>query len=333
MNTKTIDIPDSLIREWDSITTLIAEICEVPASLVMQCHDNTIAVKATSDTANNPYHHGDSEKLAGELYCETVMAQQSPLHVPDALNDPEWCDNPDIKLGMIMYYGVPINWPDGTPFGTLCILDRQKKVASSLEQKLIQHFARLIENHLALIVKNNELAQVAGQDELTGLLNRRMLHEILPKDIASTHRLGARFCLLFIDFDNFKEINDRFGHSQGDYVLKTLADIIQKHLRKGDYAYRFGGEEFIVTLLEVELAEAAEIAERLRQRLAVLADELELQDVITTASIGVTMLKAEDTVDSLLKRGDQLMYRAKHQGKNQVITELDNNADDDRATA
>lgn len=323
MNYGAIDIPDLLISEWDNITALIAEFCEVPACLIMNCQGDTIEVKATTESADNPYKHGDAEKMAGRLYCETVIKEQKPLHVPDALADPDWCDNPDIELGMIMYYGVPINWPDDTPFGTLCILDREKKIAQPREQRLIHHFARLIENNLELLVKNHELQHAAGHDYLTGLFNRRMMHEILAKEMATSRRLDIGLGLIYLDVDDFKEINDQLGHAKGDQVLVTLADMISQHLRRGDYAYRYGGEEFVVSMLDVDRHEAADIAERLRDNIASnLQARLQTKQPITV-SLGVAMLQPHDTLYTLLGRGDQLMYEAKSQGKNHVIIDMD----------
>ena len=323
MNYGAIDIPASLLREWDSITALIAEYCEVPACLIMNCQGDTIEVKATTESPDNPYKHGDSEKMAGKLYCETVIEQQTPLYVPDALADADWCDNPDIKLGMIMYYGVPINWPDDTPFGTLCILDREKKIVQSLEKRLIHHFARLIEANLELLVRNDELEHAAGHDHLTGLFNRRMMHEILSKEIATSRRLDIGLAVIYLDVDDFKEINDQLGHAEGDQVLVTLAETLSRHLRQGDYAYRYGGEEFVVSMVDVDREEAFAIAERLREEIAaVFQSRLQTHQPIT-ASLGVTMLQPEDTFYTLLARGDRLMYQAKTGGKNRVVIDMD----------
>jgi len=323
MNYGSIDIPDSLLCEWNNITALIAEFCEVPACLIMNCHGDTIEVKATTESPDNPYKHGDAEKMAGKLYCETVIEQQTPLHVPDALADPDWCDNPDIKLGMIMYYGVPINWPDDTPFGTLCILDRDKKVVQSLEKRLIHHFARLIEANLELLVKNHELEHAAGRDYLTGLFNRRMMQEILAKELATSHRLEIGLGVIYLDVDDFKLINDQLGHAQGDQVLIALAEIINQHMRRGDYVYRYGGEEFVISMLDVDRQEAFDISERLRNNIASqLQARLQINYPVT-ASLGVAILQPEDTLYTLLCRADQLMDQAKSEGKNRVVIDMD----------
>jgi GAF domain-containing protein len=102
----------------------MAEMLDVPAGLIMRIVGEKINVFVSSSTAGNPYHRGDSEHFWGSgLYCETVVTKNHELLVPNALFDEAWRNNPDVKLNMISYLGYPIRWPDGKPFGTICVLD------------------------------------------------------------------------------------------------------------------------------------------------------------------------------------------------------------------
>jgi len=151
------DIEPRILEEWQEITTLIAASCHVPSALVMRRNQRTMEVMSGSEHPASPYKAHETAPLNEELYCETVIKTQRPLHVPNALHDPDWDHNPDIELGMISYYGVPVNWPDGEPFGTLCILDRVEKSATYPEQQLIKRFGRVLELTLDLVASAHEL--------------------------------------------------------------------------------------------------------------------------------------------------------------------------------
>ena len=143
-------IPDSFLDKWQGIADLIANVIKVPAALIMKVENEFMEVFITSETENNPYNIGDKENWHG-LYCETVIKTQKKLRVPNALKDKDWDKNPDIKLGMIAYLGFPINFPDKTPFGTLCVLDNKERQFSADNERLLLQFKKAIELDLALI--------------------------------------------------------------------------------------------------------------------------------------------------------------------------------------
>lgn len=163
-NKSKITIPGNVVNEFQSILDTIAEIIDVPSALIMRVDEPKIEVFASSRSKNNPYHIGDSEHLSG-LYCETVMQRDAELLVPNALNDPLWDHNPDIKLGMISYLGYPVHWPDGTIFGTICVLDSKENYYSDLYKKLIKSYRVFVEQLLGnffnseKLKKYNELLQ------------------------------------------------------------------------------------------------------------------------------------------------------------------------------
>ncbi len=144
------EISAERVEDWQSTIDLLAEVADVPAALVMRVHPKEIEVLVSSHTDGNPYSPGDSEGLRGELYCETVIADQALLHVPNALKDPVWDHNPDIKLNMISYLGLPLTWPDGEPFGTICVLDSKERDFSGMTEAVMSKFASLINSELGL---------------------------------------------------------------------------------------------------------------------------------------------------------------------------------------
>jgi len=155
-------------------------------------------------------------------------------------------------------------------------------------------------------------------DPLTGLYNRRYLESTLERELA-LHRRGARpLCLLMLDIDGFKGINDQHGHPAGDAVLTELAAIFKVELRTSDLAVRLGGDEFLVVLPDARMEQAKAIAERLRGAVSMLAIPA-LGSEHPTVSIGVCQAGDEEGgMAALLKKADEAMYRAKAEGKNRV---------------
>jgi len=167
-------------------------------------------------------------------------------------------------------------------------------------------------------VKKSEMD--ANTDVLTSLYNRRKIEQELIREIARAKRYSSPLSLALLDADFFKKINDEFGHSRGDSVLKQLADIISAQIRESDIAARWGGEEFMLILPETNLVQAEVIAEKLRLAImqATIDDTIQL-----TCSIGVTEFQLKDSRDDLFQRLDRALYQAKEKGRNQVISLTD----------
>jgi signal transduction histidine kinase len=145
-------IPDTILEKWQKIVNLMAEMLAVPAGLIMRILGEQIQVLVSSSTEGNPYHPGDSEHFWGSgLYCETVVRRNHELLVPNALLDESWKNNPDVRLNMISYLGFPICWPDGKPFGTICILDCKTNSYSEKYKRLMTQFRDVVETHLQIL--------------------------------------------------------------------------------------------------------------------------------------------------------------------------------------
>lgn len=167
---------------------------------------------------------------------------------------------------------------------------------------------------------NVELQRQAHHDELTGLYNRRIFYELVEHELAQDLRRGVTSSLLFIDIDHFKQINDRFGHAAGDFVLQRFADFLRQQCRQGDVIARFGGEEFCVLMPTVDAKGAQQAAERLCQGVRELSLMWEGLRLPITLSVGVTeRLNFSESIDPLIRRADHAMYQAKHGGRNQVV--------------
>ena len=168
-----------------------------------------------------------------------------------------------------------------------------------------------------------QLEHMARTDALTGLSNRRDFYEKAGNEIARSRRSGQPFCVLMLDVDHFKTVNDQYGHAGGDDVLRQLAHRLTAQLRTVDVPARVGGEEFAVLMPETLLADAALAAERLRT--ALQASPVTLHDgrsLRITVSLGLTQWSAADAdIDTALQRADAALYRAKDAGRNTLCTQ------------
>jgi PAS domain S-box-containing protein len=155
-----LQVPSDTVRKWQDIVDLTAEILHVPSALIMRVEPPSIKVFVSSESKGNPYERDEVAPLNTGLYCETVMNTRQPLLVPDALRDEKWRSNPDIKLGMISYLGVPISWPDGEIFGTICVLDAKKNEYSELYRKLLLQWRDVLQDDLkSLVALHSELEE------------------------------------------------------------------------------------------------------------------------------------------------------------------------------
>jgi diguanylate cyclase (GGDEF)-like protein len=165
-----------------------------------------------------------------------------------------------------------------------------------------------------LVAQNEQLLDMTKTDYLTGIYNRRALHEALAYELRRVERSKVALSVVLIDVDNFKSINDTYGHLIGDEVLMQVAEVLKKSTRTTDIIGRFGGEEFLVILPDCNLANGMMLAEKIRA---------DIQDAEFTAGLNVTISAGvneyEDSwVDHLLQGADQAMVVAKQKGKNQV---------------
>ena len=283
INTSQIDVPDDMFNGWQKTLDLLAEIVDSPAVLIMKVTATDISVFTTSNTQGNPYNRHDSEVLGNGLYCETVIKNQSELHIPNALKDPEWDQNPDIKLGMIAYCGLPLTWPDKTPFGTICMLDNQEREYSQSYRQLLERFQNGINANLAhlyqqselqylnQILENNvqkrttELAKLSEKlikeieerrviedsvdyyksyDALTGLPNRLSFISSLTQQLNAS--IPANTTVIYFGLRNFKSINNSYGYVVGDKLLQLFTQRVQSFLSSDTLFARVAGAEFVI---------------------------------------------------------------------------------------
>ncbi len=192
--------------------------------------------------------------------------------------------------------------------------------------KLLNSYVSLIRNSLALL---NLLAVIVIQenileikiDPLTGLLNRRAMDEILEHNLRISIIAEEPFTIAMADIDNFKKINDEYGHLVGDCVLKNIAKIIKEHLRKSDFVFRYGGEEFLILLPSTKKEDAYHVLERIRKIIEESTIKCEKYDINITISIGLesTIPNKNTDMSIIIENADIKLYQAKKSGKNKIV--------------
>jgi len=179
---------------------------------------------------------------------------------------------------------------------------------------------RIIDLNRELAAKSEKLEQAARTDSLTGLPNRRAIEDWAAKQLRGAARHGFSMWVVVGDIDNFKTINDSFGHDAGDVVLKTFADVLRKNTRASDSCGRLGGDEFLLAVTHVDRAHVQTTVNRFREQFAALSFPLAGQSVNVTASFGVAGFQGREVRDfsALVRKADQMLYEAKRAGRNLV---------------
>ncbi len=180
--------------------------------------------------------------------------------------------------------------------------------------------ARTAEDRIVKLQEElDEASRLMRHDQLTGALNRRGLEEMFEAESARAQRRGSALAVALLDIDNFKRLNDSFGHKVGDEALIHLARVVRHHLRPQDVLARYGGEEFVILLPETTDAEAYNALTRLQRELTREFFMTDQQKVIITFSAGLTLRRREEPMQPALARADAAMYQAKQAGRNRVV--------------
>ena len=200
---------------------------------------------------------------------------------------------------------------------------RDIDVSKRYEMKLEDANFQLQQQLKDIVALQSQLKEQAVRDALTGLHNRRYMEETLPREIARAKREGYPIALIMVDLDHFKRINDTFGHPTGDAVLKVMASILLHGAREGDIICRYGGEEFLVALPNMSLAQALVRAKNWQDTLRQTRVNHGTFAVETTLSAGISAFPDNSSeVETLLRLADDALYRAKANGRNRVELEL-----------
>jgi diguanylate cyclase (GGDEF)-like protein len=270
-----------------------------------------------------------AEKDAGKAYLQIIRLRNLTLLLVTAVL---------LAIGLCAYFlGLAMVRPLGlltrgasrvsagdlevdVPVRTRSEIGYLTEVFNHMVARLRQGRDELANANEALREKNKELEQLSTTDSLTGLFNRKHLMEKLDLELGRSDRYQHDFTLLIIDIDHFKRYNDTYGHLAGDEVLRRMGTTLKESIRKSDYAARYGGEEFIVLLPETGAEAGAQMAERIRRKMAEEEMGTDTNRTNVTISAGVASFPDYgENAETLIRNADEALYEAKRRGRNQII--------------
>jgi len=278
--------PNSIIAIADHNLRLLARQPNLPKDLGRKIPDPLVEAFVSSD-----------EK-------EKIFSKISPLDNKERLYHIQKIEN----LPFLVIVGeADVDWMDSW---------YKQLILSSLITLLLWVMGGLILRHyIETIKQKKELEKISVTDNLTGVYNRHKLNAILKREFSRSNRVSVPFGIIILDIDLFKNINDKYGHNVGDTVLKQITSIIQENIRECDTLGRWGGEEFLIIIPKGDGDAGKLLANKLKSKIEKYPFSIVKH---VTASFGVATYKEDDTIDSLIKRADDALYRAKENGRNRV---------------
>lgn len=314
------EITASSSLDFDTRVNLLLEICsehfDLPLGIVSRIEGEDYTVTHCVDPTGG-VQPGNIFPLSG-TYCSLTLAADGPLGFHYASRSEHRHHPCYAAFGLEAYLGCPVV-VDGAVYGTLNFSRPEaSRPFNADDRALIRLIAHWLGNAIAQKRYRDELVRLATYDDLTGLLNRRVAMERLTWLRAQARRSELPLSVLLFDLDRFKRINDTLGHAAGDEVLRAVSAACSGVVRAVDHVARLGGEEFLIVLPDTPLEGAVQLHARIRGALADIdiPGLAELQRV--TASFGAASLQGEESIDELLSRADDALYRAKEGGRDRV---------------
>jgi diguanylate cyclase (GGDEF)-like protein len=258
---------------------------------------------------------------SGDVICRRIHTMREPVFVADLVAHPEYRGHRLVdEAGLRAYVGVPV-WAGEEVEGGLIFLRRQPMPAlwSEADIAYMELVAGWLGYHLAQVRQQEEMERHALTDALTGLLNRRAAEVRLDEELARARRHNEGYALALLDLDNFKAVNDRYGHAVGDEALRAVARRIEAGLREDDWVARWGGEEFLVFLRNADLHESVFVLERLAAQVKASPIATSAGEIRLTLSAGIGLPSGEDrTFRDAVELADTCLYRAKANGRDRI---------------
>lgn len=299
------------LHKWQKTMDLITGLFSAPSGYIVQATSKGYRVVIRNNEGGSSFETNPILPPQTPLFCRHVAETNNILYVNDASNNDAWNTLPEVvEDGVESYLGLPIHWPEGEVFGTLCLKDTKKTSYTDEYLELIEQLRDLIEDDLALVYSYEQMREIAMLDSLTDIYNRRALSLLAQQKLNLALRLGFDVCCLFIDINDFKKLNDTFGHEVGDKALIILADTLKTHLRDADIVGRLGGDEFVAVM---QLSDKSKINYIMDKISSEYSKALLKEDVCDLSlSIGYSFTnKQKQPFEALLNDADHAMYKNK----------------------
>ncbi len=299
------------LHKWQKTMDLITGLFSAPSGYIVQATSKGYRVVIRNNEGGSSFETNPILPPQTPLFCRHVAETNNILYVNDASNNDAWNTLPEVvEDGVESYLGLPIHWPEGEVFGTLCLKDT--KITSYTDEyfELIEQLRDLIEDDLALVYSYEQMREIAMLDSLTDIYNRRALNLLAQQKLNLALRLGFDVCCLFIDINDFKKLNDTFGHEVGDKALIILADTLKNHLRDADIVGRLGGDEFVAVMQVSDKSKINYIMNKISTEYSKVLLKVNVCDL--SLSIGYSFTdKQKQPFEKLLNDADQAMYKNK----------------------
>ncbi len=311
-------IPKSLsMDKWQKTVNLIIKLFNAPGAWIMQANTKGIEGIIASTEKKNKAPAGSVYSSSENIFCKTVMETKKHLYVKNATREGGWEDNPvHTESGFNSYLGVPLQWPNGNIFGTLCVLDDKETDYSADFVELMWQLKEVIDSDLHNMVLIEKLQQQSTTDELTGISNRRGFMKAASSLVSQAKRNKLSLSLMYFDLNNLKAVNDTYGHKAGDFLITSFASAISNSVRNEDIVARLGGDEFCFMGIYKSDDRDKLIESRIQQTLEVLTSR-DNRVRKPSFSIGCKVFKSEENfdLDKMLSDVDSLMYENKRKTK------------------
>ena len=295
---KILDTPPE--ERFDRLTRLAKRLFDVPIALVSLVDENRQWFKSSIGVETN-------ESPRENSFCAQAIRGDDVFIVTDATKDVRFADNPMVvnEPFVRFYAGCPLKYLDGSKLGTLCVIDTRPRSISQEDLDAFKDLAELVERELAAV-------HLATMDELTGISNRRGFKILAENSLNLCMRHHIPASLVFFDINEFKKINDTFGHPEGDAALIAFADQMKQTFRDSDVVARLGGDEFVVLLTNTTIDLAKELIERFETAIDTYNKDAS-RGYNLSFSNGIVEVDTFDPkpIDFLLSQADSLMYRDK----------------------
>lgn len=305
------DIRINTLRSFNILDTSPEERFDRLTRLAKRLFNVLIALVSLVDTDRQWFKScvglSASETPRDISFCGHAILGDNIFIVPDTLADERFYNNPLVTggPGIRFYAGCTLTVPNGSKLGTLCLIDTKPRILDEEERILLQDLAHMVEQEIAAV-------QMATMDELTMLSNRRGFEALAEHELKACRRMKKPASLLFFDLNDFKKINDTYGHKEGDTVLVTFASLLQKAFRESDVIGRLGGDEFVALLIDSNYATTSECIQRFNKMLDVYNSEAR-RGYDIHYSVGQIGYDAEQhsSIQRILCDADKAMYANK----------------------
>lgn len=261
---------------------------------------------------------GHSRPFAGSI-SEAMLETHTSAIIPDYAAEPRRIDA-CVRAGAKTFMGSPIS-ADKDPIGSILLFRGKAEPFTPADAESLESLAPVLSAVLYKATYERKLRDLATNDPLTGIWNRRVFFEHLEMEIERSKRYGTPLSILILDLDHFKEVNDAHGHQAGDAVLAAFSGVMKRNTRRTDMIGRTGGEEFMAILPDTPLIGGERTAEKLRADVEQLKVPIKGGSISITVSIGCAEYRRGEPFDEYYGRVDRLLYRAKNNGRNQVAAE------------